>query len=135
MPFEELSQLNSQSLIGTPQELQDATFSLSADGAIKAVDGLSELSGVPESCYYSEHHPEHQDRELPRPINTSNLSPKEEVAIIERTQPPVIPLRPRHLYTPTDTSFLDARLGITEPLTFHVSPMPHPLPNPHTNNP
>lgn len=115
VPFEELSQLNSQSLVETTQELQDATFELSTNGTITAVRGLSEFAGIPESCYYSE---------LPAPINTSNLSREEQEAIIERTQPPMVPLRPRHLYTPTDTSFLDTKLIITNTLTFNVSSSP-----------
>lgn len=124
MGSEVYDRLNSTSPTETREDLQNATFRLSADGTVEAVDGLTTLTDVRESCYFPEHYPEHKEAESPEPVDLKNLSYEEEAAIIARTEPPMINLRPRHLYNPTDTSFLDARLDIADPETFLVSLIP-----------
>jgi hypothetical protein len=117
MALRKIDRVNSRSVIQVEQ-LQNATFHLSPNGTIKTVAGLSKLSIFPPSSYQREH-----VGGIRRP---NRLSHEKQAAIIARTEPPMPPLISRHMYTPTDASFLDATLEITHSLTLTVSPSQTP---------
>lgn len=108
-------------------ELERGTFQISETGTIEGVKEISLTSDISHQGDYF--------REIPQLDMTTEYGPIEGAAIIARTEPVMTPLRPRLLYTPSDTTFLNATLSFEDKLTnivrtLHPKRIPPPFHSP-----
>lgn len=127
LPLEELSKVTLQpprKIDNTNRPYKDATIRLYPEGTIQGVEGFTKLTlPFDPSCYA--HEPE---------VDLESDSQEPGTATLAHTEPELPPFEPRLLYTPSDTTFLDATLQLHRPTTPHVSspgntPYPFPLPS------
>lgn len=101
----------------TVHELSRATITISTDGYLTDVKDIIEIDNLEKGAVYS--------KRKQRAKRRGEYGISEGVAVIARTKPIMTPIMPRLLYTPNDTSFLNATLSISSgghELTSTVSP-------------
>lgn len=112
---------NSQSPIPY-SKLPEATFQVSEHGVLETVKDISVRQDIGPT------HASLKKASAPNPLKEYGM--KESMAINARDEPVMTPLEKRKLYTPLDTSFLNATLPSDNKLAQNVSPIPATLSKP-----
>lgn len=105
-------------------ELEQATFEYSKKRDLADVRGVNPLENISKNAVYI--------KRAPKKDTVKEYGLKESMAINARNEPIMTPLQPRLLYTPLDTSFLNATLPSDDKLVQTVSQTP--FSSPHQNH-